>query len=176
MEPLGGLLAAEACRPHSLQKSQTFRSKPRVCGVPDFQTSNVLGIRFDQFAKASVDARSCAKRTFWGNARFVRFGRFDPFVKPSANGGYLRTARKIRSFESGAPNTFGQCRRLRWVGARLAPADGPRVGRRRLHFRKRQFSRFTAGLRSKVREGHSDESNALRRWEHGTDQVEGDFM
>jgi hypothetical protein len=60
--------------------------------------------------------------------------------------------------------------------ARLAPADGARVGRRRLHFTKRQFSRFTAGLRLKVREGHSDESNALRRREHGTDQVEGDFM
>jgi hypothetical protein len=96
VEPLGRLLAAEACRPHSLQKSQTFRSKPRVCGVPDFQTSNVLGIRFDQFAKASVDARSCAKRTFWGNARFVRFGRFDPFVKPSANGGYLRIPAEAR--------------------------------------------------------------------------------
>jgi hypothetical protein len=35
--------------------------------------------------------------------------------------------------------------------------------------RKRQFSRFTAGLRSKVREGHPDESNALRRREHGPD-------
>ena len=32
-----------------------------------------------------------------------------------------------------------------------------RVGRRRLHFTKRQFSRLTAGLRLKVREGHSDE-------------------
>jgi hypothetical protein len=42
--------------------------------------------------------------------------------------------------------------------------------------RKRQFSRFTAGLRLKVRKGHSDESNALWRREHGTDQVEGDFM
>ena len=61
---------------------------------------------------------------------------------------------------------------LRSVGTR----GGARVGRRRLHFTKRQFSRFTAGLRLKVREGHSDESNALRRREHGTDQVEGDFM
>ena len=60
--------------------------------------------------------------------------------------------------------------------ARLAPADGARVGRRRLHFTKRQFSRFTAGLRLKVREGHSDESNALRRREYGPDQVEGDLM
>ena len=42
--------------------------------------------------------------------------------------------------------------------------------------RKRQFSPLAAGLRLKVREGHSDESNALRRREHGTDQVEGDFM
>jgi hypothetical protein len=53
----------------------------------------------------------------------------------------------------------------RFFCARLAPADGARVGTRRLHFTKRQFSRFTAGLRSKVREGHSDESNALRRFE-----------
>ena len=60
--------------------------------------------------------------------------------------------------------------------ARLAPADGPRVARRRLHFTKRQFSRFTAGLRLKVREGHADESNAFRRREYGTDQVEGDLM
>ena len=60
--------------------------------------------------------------------------------------------------------------------ARLASADGARVGRRRLHFTKRQFSRFTAGLRLKVREGHSNESNALRRREYRTDQVEGDFM
>ena len=42
--------------------------------------------------------------------------------------------------------------------------------------RKREFGRFAGGLRLKVREGHSDESNALRRREHGTDQVEGDFM
>jgi hypothetical protein len=64
----------------------------------------------------------------------------------------------------------------RFFCARLAPADGARVGRRRLHFTKRQFSRFTAGLRLKSREGHANESNALRRREHGTDQVEGDFM
>src|SRR5580704_10688946 len=63
----------------------------------------------------------------------------------------------------------------RFFCARLAPADGARVARRRLHFTKKEFS-LTAGLRLKVREGHSNESNALRRWEHGTDQVEGDFM
>ena len=64
----------------------------------------------------------------------------------------------------------------RFFCARLAPADGARVGRRRLHFTKRQFSRFTGGLRSKIRGGHSDESNAFRHWKYGPDQVEGDFM
>jgi hypothetical protein len=75
-------------------------------------------------------------------------------------------------------------RRQRGIGGNLAVAcsalgwrqDGARAGGRRLHFTKRQFSRLTAGLRLKVREGHSDESNALRRREHGTDQFEGDFM
>ena len=53
----------------------------------------------------------------------------------------------------------------------LLRAVGARVGRPRLHFTKRQFSPLASGLRLKVREGHSDESNALRRREHGTDQV-----
>ena len=54
-------------------------------------------------------------------------------------------------------------------GGRGSPT-GERVSR------KRKFSRFAAGLRLKIREGHSDESNALRRRECGTDQVKGDLM
>jgi hypothetical protein len=49
----------------------------------------------------------------------------------------------------------------------LAPADGARVARRRS---QREFSRLAAGLRSKVRERHSDEANAFRRREYGPDQ------
>ena len=60
--------------------------------------------------------------------------------------------------------------------ARLAPADGRGSVGGDYISRKREFGRFAGGLRLKVREGHSDESNALRRREHGTDQVEGDFI
>ena len=55
-----------------------------------------------------------------------------------------------------------------WRGA--GPVGGDYISR------KREFSCLAAGLRLKVRKGHSDESNTLRWREHGTDQVEGDFM
>ena len=45
--------------------------------------------------------------------------------------------------------------------------------RRRLHFTKRQFSRFPAGLRLKVREGNADQFNAFPRRKNGTDQPQG---
>ena len=64
----------------------------------------------------------------------------------------------------------------RFFCARLAPVEGRGSVGGDYISRKREFSRFTTGLRLKVREGHANETNALRRREHGTDQVEGDFM
>ena len=83
-----------------------------------------------------------------------------------------------------AVSIFSRSDRQRGVGGTLAVASSALGWRRRMG-RGSVGSDYTSRKGSsaasppdclKVREAHSDESNALRRREHGTDQVEGDFM